>query len=195
MTRFARLLLAGLFLSTPAFAQIRPASVTPIDGGGITTVNGISGAVTLAAGSNITITPSGSTFTFAASGVAAGFATNALTVSSFGGADYAHGSITMDTTSATAPEVYVNGDNGVNNSYVSMRGTPTDSFVRVFSDTSGVGTYLYSNRLTNQSSTMMSWGSGAGGAITFDGLAGSGTAFACLDSAGKLVRSATACAP
>lgn len=37
-------------------------------GGVVTTINGLSGAVTLAAGSNITITPSGNTLTFASSG-------------------------------------------------------------------------------------------------------------------------------
>lgn len=68
MTRLVRLLLAGLFLSVPAAAQLRSVGVTPITGGVVTTVNSVSGAVTLAAGTNITITPSGSTFTFAASG-------------------------------------------------------------------------------------------------------------------------------
>lgn len=37
-------------------------------GGGVTSVNGITGAITLAAGSNVTITPSGQTLTIASSG-------------------------------------------------------------------------------------------------------------------------------
>lgn len=41
-------------------------------GGGVTTFNGLTGSVTLAAGSNVTLTPSGNTITIAATGGAAG---------------------------------------------------------------------------------------------------------------------------
>lgn len=54
--------------------------------GGVTTINGLSGAVTLAAGSNITLTPSGNTITIASTGGGGG-----VTLAAFGSTPNANG--------------------------------------------------------------------------------------------------------
>src|SRR5271166_2525220 len=55
-------------------------------GGGVTSVNGETGAITLVAGSNITITPSGSNITIASTGGGVTSVTGSAPISSSGGA-------------------------------------------------------------------------------------------------------------
>lgn len=80
----------------------------PEGGSRVTTINGLSGAITLAAGSNITLTPSGNMITIAATGGGGGSGVDTIgtidsQVASANGADITGTSLVLQSASVTVP--------------------------------------------------------------------------------------------